>query len=86
MPRKPKQPATAKDKEKKETSLTPAFKAVFITVTIITVLCLIGFVALAIIYPNDDPTSRLTSVFETLRSAFTLGFGAIVGLLGGKAL
>jgi hypothetical protein len=86
MPRKPKKQQDKNQKDEKETTLPPAFKWVFVTVTSITILCLVGFIVLAFRYPEVDQASRLNSVFETLQSTFTLGFGAIVGLLGGKAL
>ena len=68
-------------------SLTPRFKAVFLAVVLLTLLSLIGYVTLAIIIGmNSIESSALNGVIETLKTAFISGFGAILGLLGGKAL
>jgi len=68
-------------------TLTPRFKAIFLAVFSITLLSLLGYITLtliAAIYSIDSPT--LDGSLETLKTAFISGFGAIVGLLGGKAL
>lgn len=66
--------------------LTPRFKWVFSTIVGFTILILIAYIALCVIFPHEDPTSRIQGLIETLKSTFMIGFGAIVGLLGGKAL
>ena len=60
--------------------LTPRFKLVFICVFALTVACLLLSVFLAY---GSDPPER---VINELLGAFKMGFGALVGLLGGKAL
>lgn len=63
-------------------SITPAFKLTFLSGLILTVLSL--FVA---IYLSTfaDPTSQQASLFETCSTTWKMGFGVLIGLLGGKA-
>jgi hypothetical protein len=78
-----KKPAKSLDRR----TLTPRFKAVFLAVFSITVLSLIGYVTLAVMAGvNSMDSSTLDGAIETLKTAFISGFGAILGLLGGKAL
>jgi len=65
-------------------ALTPSFKLVFISVLVVSVLCLGINVVLALNVPN--PSVEVKQLIETCSTAFKLGFGAIVGLIGGKAL
>lgn len=69
-------------------SLSPAFKLVFLSVLGLTILCLILACALiGLSFRAGRPmTKDETGMFEVCASAFKLGFGAIIGLLGGKAL
>jgi hypothetical protein len=63
-------------------TLTPVFKLVFSAVFFITVLCLGVAIYLALHQPNEE----IKALNEKVLSVFTLGCGAIIGLLGGKAL
>ena len=69
-------------------TLSPAFKMVFVSVLSITVLCL--FLACTLVGLTINGGRSLTPqenvLFDVLTFAFKLGFGALLGLLGGKAL
>ena len=58
------------------------FSLVFASVLGITVLCL-GVALYLAQQPQSDP---IRSLSEKVLSVFTLGCGAIIGLLGGKSL
>ncbi len=64
--------------------LTPRFKLVFVSVLCITVLSLILGVSLAV-YANPS-NENIKLLIDTCSTTFKMGFGAIVGLLGGKTL
>jgi hypothetical protein len=69
-------------------TLSPAFKLIFCSVLAITIVCLIlgcSLVGLTVrtgrtLTPQEDV------LFDLCTSTFKLGFGTIIGLLGGKAL
>lgn len=63
--------------------LTPAFKLAVLVVTGLTVLSLAVCVFLALAALKSDQASAL---FETCSTTYKMGFGALVGLVGGKAL
>lgn len=65
----------------KVTDITPRFKLVFATVFAITVLSLL--MNLIIVLAGIKGLAA-DSFAETCSTAFKLGFGAIVGLVGGK--
>ena len=69
-------------------TLSPAFKLVFVSVLTWTVICL--FLGCSLVGPtlhgNRSLTSQENVLFDLFTSSFKLGFGAIIGLLGGKAL
>ena len=68
-------------------TLTPAFKLVFLSVLSITVLSIIlccPLVFLTMTKPDSDP--HLTALLEACLTTWKMGFGAIIGLLGGKSL
>lgn len=69
-------------KDEEIVTLTPTFKLVFLSVLSITLLCLVLAVFLALREQNEA-TKNLN---EKLLSVFTLGCGAIIGLLGGRTL
>jgi hypothetical protein len=56
---------------------------VFLSVLVVTVLCLTGQVLLAALWP--DPSDNQQAVSDALGFAWKTGLGSIVGLLGGKA-
>ncbi|MGJ4898627.1 hypothetical protein ACQR2B_27950 [Bradyrhizobium oligotrophicum] len=60
------------------------FKLVFWSVLVLTLLVSVAFVALAVFV--KDPTAGQTAAMETTRTLAVAGFGAIVGLLGGKSI
>ena len=64
-------------------TLTPAFKKVFNAVLGLTILSLGVSLALALWPSQSDDVKRL---IETCSTTFKMGFGAVVGLIGGKAL
>lgn len=66
-------------------TLTPAFKLVFMAVLCVTVGALAAQVLMAIFVKSaNDPEAQNT--METCSTIAKLGFGAMVGLLGGKAV
>ena len=69
-------------------TLTPGFKLIFLSVLGITILSLLIGCALVglTITEARNMTSPENVLFELCTSTFKLGFGAIIGLLGGKAL
>jgi len=66
------------------TTLTPIFKLVFLSILGITIAALIVNVALVVFLhaPND----QAKSLIDTCSTILKAGFGAIVGLIGGKAV
>jgi hypothetical protein len=60
----------------------PHFKLIFCTVVAMTVLALVLNVLLAIFCRDSD---QVKAVAETCSTTYKMGFGAIVGLIGGKA-
>ena len=64
-------------------TLSPAFKLVVAIVTGLTVLSLAVSIFLALYQQKSD---QINSLIETCSTTYKLGFGALVGLIGGKAL
>jgi butyrate kinase len=62
--------------------MSPYFKMVFLTVAAVTILCGIGQVAMAM--SLGTPSAMQSDAFQSLGFAWKVGFGAIVGLIGGK--
>jgi hypothetical protein len=63
--------------------LSPAFKMVFLGVLTITVLSML--ITCTLVALNNE-TAQGKALFELCASICKMGFGAIVGLLGGKAI
>ncbi|HWE35668.1 MAG TPA: hypothetical protein VG406_03785 [Isosphaeraceae bacterium] len=63
--------------------MTPAFRLVFFSVLGLTLLSLAASVYLVLREKQTDEIKRLA---ETCSTTWKLGFGAIGGLIGGKAL
>jgi hypothetical protein len=61
----------------------PLFKLVFLTVVALTLVMLVISLSLSIRYPH--PNSNINGAISTTSTLYKLGFGAIVGLIGGKA-
>lgn len=66
------------------TTVTAHFKLVFLCVTVITVLTLLASLYIGIFV--EKPTEAAKSAMSTCSTLANLGFGAMVGLLGGKAV
>lgn len=64
-------------------AVTPTFKLVFLSVLAITALAGVAQIIMAFVW--EKPTVAQQEVFEAMGSAWKTGFGAVVGLLGGKA-
>jgi hypothetical protein len=67
----------------REIPVSPHFLKTFYATLGLTVFFSLLSVWLAVAGPNTDETVRLAETFSTMAK---IGFGAIVGLLGGKAL
>ncbi len=67
----------------REVTLTPLFRLTFFSVLALTALSAIACVALSQWGREGEETRRLV---ETFSSTWKLGFGAILGLLSGKAI
>ena len=67
----------------REIPLTPDFNKVFFTTVVLTVVFMAISVGLAVAGPDTEEAKRL---IETCSTMSKLGFGAILGLLGGKAV
>lgn len=64
-------------------TIMPVFWPTFLTVSGLTVLSLAVSVYLAVVPQQSEEVKRL---IETCSTTWKLGFGALVGLIGGKAL
>lgn len=68
--------------ERSDQRWTPFFQKVFWTIVTLSVLSLLLAIALSM-RPNQ--TLQEQQMLETCSTCWKLGFGAIVGLIGGKA-
>lgn len=85
MPRK--QPETPSNKDRRAPiikELTPAFRMTFLSVLALTVLSLLA--SLIIIRYFPEPSEETKRVLEACLFTWKMGFGAILGLIGGKAM
>jgi hypothetical protein len=64
-----------------KSDLTPRFKLIFSTVAVLTVLALISNVLLAMF---GDGSEQANAAAEACSTTYKMGFGAIVGLIGGR--
>ncbi len=62
--------------------LTPVFKLVFITATVLTILSLLVAGGFSLI---DQPTESQKHIISMCSDTWKIGFGLIAGLIGGKA-
>jgi hypothetical protein len=62
--------------------LTPAFKVVLTLVIVFTALSFVG--SLVLTFARESESTK--QVLEMTLTTFKLGFGALVGLLGGKTI
>jgi uncharacterized membrane protein len=80
-------PSGTSDKVIKVT-ITPIFKMVFLTVLGLTVICLLigcSLVGLTVSL-GRNLTTQENVLFDLCTSTFKLGFGAMIGMFGAKAL
>ena len=61
-----------------------AFELVFVSILALTIISLAVSVYLAVSIAN--PSDQVKGLIETCSTTWKLGFGAIVGLIGGKAI
>ena len=68
--------------------INPQFKIAFLTVTIMAVSCLLGIFLLAIFGSEATDVKNIpvmqTHAQRALNFGWQTGFGAIIGLMGGK--
>lgn len=68
-------------------TLTPLFKLIFLSVLGLTVLSLaVSIGANVYLSQLEEPSEDLRRLIETCSTTYKLGFGAIIGLVSGKAL
>jgi len=65
--------------------VSSVFKLVFLSVLSLTILLIIASVSLAV-GNNTSTSAEAKDLLKAFNTAWQMGFGAIVGLLGGKAL
>lgn len=76
------------DRNIKPNRIHPHFKMIFQVVTGFTLLCIIILVILSLCNPEakqmtDVPVLQ-EDLYELCKSGWQLGFGALIGLIGGK--
>ena len=64
-------------------TLTPTFKLIFLSVLGITVL---SMVLSCYLWASNPASAEKSALMAALMTTWKLGFGAIIGLLGGKAI
>jgi hypothetical protein len=68
--------------------IQPHFKLIFCVVTGFTLLCIIIMVLLSFCNPDAKQMTDIPvlqkNLYELCKSGWQLGFGAIIGLIGGK--
>jgi hypothetical protein len=65
-------------------TLSPRFKWTLVSIMGLTLLSL--GVSLALVLMSGQLTSEAKSLFETTTTTWKMGFGTVVGLVGGKTL
>jgi hypothetical protein len=70
----------APDSGPPKTPLTPAFKEVITIDTSLTVLSLAGRISMS---KYNQKSEQINALIETCSTTYKLGFGALVGLIGG---
>lgn len=68
----------------RETVVDRQFKRIFYTVLGISLICLVLNILLAIVFPQ--PPTQLAEVIDGCSTVWRMGFGAIIGLISGKAI
>ncbi len=64
--------------------LRPTVKLVFLSVLALTILSLAVSISLAVMFPS--PSDQIRGLIEMCSTTYKMGFGAVVGLIGGKAI
>ena len=70
---------------KEPIQVTPAFQFALRFTAISTVILWVLSTGLAF-YTGDHPTEMQKGLFETFTTLSKMGFGAVIGLVGGKAI
>lgn len=78
--------ATATQTTTSTISLTPQFKLVFLSIVSLTVLSMLLSCSMIFSGVKLVPGGSPEGLLQALISTWKLGFGAMVGLIGGKAL
>jgi hypothetical protein len=78
--------ATATRTETSTISLTPQFKLVFLSIVSLTVLAMVLSCSMIFSGVKLVPGGAPEGLLQALVSTWKLGFGAMIGLVGGKAL
>jgi hypothetical protein len=60
------------------------FKIIFLSIIGLTIISIVIPVLLVLIFPT--PSEEVKRLIETCSTTWKLGFGAILGLIGGKSL
>lgn len=76
-------PVLCRRSAKTDCAILTRFELVFLTVLGLTLIFLVVSVVLAVWAP---PTAQVANIIDSCSSMYKLGFGAIVGLIGGKKL
>lgn len=63
-------------------SITPTFKLAFVAGLVLTIISLLVAIYLSGIV---EPTPQQVNLFDTCSTTWKMGFGVLIGLLGGKA-
>ena len=72
--------------EKHFTTISPAFKLTFLGVLGVTVLSMILSCSMIFAGVRLEPGSEGAGALQALVSVFKLGFGALIGMVGGKTM
>ncbi|MBW4658654.1 MAG: hypothetical protein KME15_08270 [Drouetiella hepatica Uher 2000/2452] len=72
-------------KVRNSVSIGPIFKLAFLSALALTIVSLLIVTAIAIFSSNRELSEYQKQLFETCSTTWKMGFGAILGLIGGKA-
>ena len=66
-------------------TISPIFKLAFLSALALTVVSLLVVTTIAVFSSDGELTEYQKQLFETCSTTWKMGFGAILGLIGGKA-